>query len=165
MKLEDRGPYHFSEAGIRRIEQEKGAQYMGYWCVKGPHGWNESPVDVFYVQNPDRSKGHSNYFGMFERGGTVYICDAQSCFSEPIAGIVEGDTVYTSRYRHDYVETPSGNVIDGGRDYIKTNLGGRVARDQIELAEQKLQDRARFVTVQVNGGEFEFHELLETDEQ
>lgn len=165
MRLENRKPYHLSPAGVLQVEQEKHASYMGYWCVKGPRGWNETPVDVFYVANPDRDKGHSNYFGMFTRADTLYICDAHSCFSENITGIVEDGMVYVSRYRHDYVVTPSGFSIDGGRDYMKTSLFQPAVSDQLDLAEQRLHNQARFVTVRVNGGEFEFSEPYSDDDQ
>ena len=121
IKIPENG-YHFNKEGIRKIEEMKSATYMGYWATKNPHGgWNETPVDVFYVENPDRSLGHSNYFGMFVQGGKVYINNAESAFSEPIAGIHTRDgTAIVSRYRHDYVER-GGCMIDGGRDYTRTS--------------------------------------------
>lgn len=123
--------YWFKSAGIRKIEEKYNAKYMGYWCTKRPSGgWNESPVDVFYVENPDTSKGHTNYFGMFiktdpytgESTGSVYITEASTAFSEPIAGIPTDDgEVIVSRYRHDYVEK-DGRMIDGGRDYTRSSM-------------------------------------------
>jgi hypothetical protein len=101
---------------------------MGYWCTKKPsHDWNESPVDVFYVENPDRTKGHTNYFGMFKREGAVYITDASSAFSESISGVLcEDGEVLVSRYRHDYVRKGS-HMVDGGRDYMKCSISPQVA--------------------------------------
>lgn len=123
--------YWFKKDGIRKIEEKYGAKYMGYWCTKSPRGhWNESPVDVFYQPNPDTSKGHTNYFGMFirtdpftgEGSGSVYITEASSAFSDPIAGIPTDDgEIIVSRYRHDYVEK-DGRMIDGGRDYTRSSM-------------------------------------------
>lgn len=115
--------YWFKEAGIRKIEEKYDAQYMGYWCTKSSSGnWNESPVDVFYVENPDTSKGHTNYFGMFVRDGSVYITEASTAFADPISGIVTDDgEVIVSRYRHDYV-TKGNYMIDGGRDYTRCSM-------------------------------------------
>jgi hypothetical protein len=115
--------YWFKKAGIQKIEENYGAKYMGYWCTKRPSGgWNESPVDVFYVPNPDTSKGHTNYFGMFVRDESVYITEASTAFSEPIAGIpTEDGEVIVSRYRHDYA-TKDGRMIDGGRDYVRSSI-------------------------------------------
>ena len=130
VKIPENG-YWFKKDGIRKIEEKYGAKYMGYWCTKRPNGgWNESPVDVFYVENPDTSKGHTNYFGMFiktdpytgKSTGQVYITEASTAFSDPIAGIPTDDgEVIVSRYRHDYVEK-DGRMIDGGRDYVRASM-------------------------------------------
>ena len=125
MELEKRKPYYFTQEGIERIEEMRDATYIGYWCGRTKDGiWAEKPLDVFYVEEPDTDKGHTNYFGLLLNPFTdqVMICDASSCFSEPMTGVVENDIVYVSRYRHDYVQTPSGGSIDGGRDYTKTSV-------------------------------------------
>jgi hypothetical protein len=115
------------------------AKYMGYWCTKNLRDvWTESPVDVFYVAEPDRSKGHTNYFGMFKRGDTSYITDASSAFTAPITGILTKDgEVIVSRFRHDYI-MKDGYMIDGGRDYL------RCSADSLQT----------FVNVSVEDGEF-----------
>ena len=123
--------YWFKEAGIRKIEEKYGAKYMGYWAIKNRGGlWNETPVDVFYQPNPDISKGHTHYFGMFiqtdpftgDNTGSVYITEASSAFSEPIVGMVKDDgEVIVSRFRHDYV-TKGKYMIDGGRDYTRSSM-------------------------------------------
>jgi hypothetical protein len=51
-----------------------------------------------------------------------------------------------SRYRHDYVQTPSGGSIDGGRDYTKTSV-------PVDL-----------VKITVNEDTFEFAEIEETQD-
>jgi hypothetical protein len=51
----------------------------------------------------------------------VYITEASTAFSDPIAGIPTDDgEVIVSRYRHDYVEK-DGRMIDGGRDYTRSS--------------------------------------------
>jgi hypothetical protein len=116
--------YHFGVNGIKIIEEKYNAKYMGYWCTKRLDGksWNERPVDVFYVENPDRSKGHTKYFGMFVQEGSVYITNAESAFTEPMTGaICEDGEVIVSRYRHDYIKK-GGAMIDGGRNYTRSNM-------------------------------------------
>lgn len=144
MKLTETKPYHFNADGIKKIEEAYKAKYLGPWAVKRKNGWSEQPVDVFYQPNPDLSKGHSHYFGMFLAGdGGVYITDAKSAFSEPITGIrCSDDTVIVSRYRHDYV-VGGGFFIDGGRDYIRA--GGN-----------KLPKETDYVKITVKDGEFVF---------
>jgi hypothetical protein len=130
--------YHLTKSGITRAEAHYGAKYMGYWVTKKPDGqWNETPVDVFYQPNPDLSKGHSHYFGLFlnKRDGRPYITDAKFAFSETIVGILtDNGEVIVSRYRHDFVQK-GGHFIDGGRDYTRSSGG-------------------KFVNVTVKDGEF-----------
>lgn len=114
--------YHFTSAEIEKIKGIYGGEYVGYFCTKRPNGsWNEVPVDVFYKPNPDVSKGHSHYFGMFSRDGAVFITNAISVTEQPMLGIVADDgEVVVSRYRHDYRRSRDGSVfIDGGRDYTR----------------------------------------------
>lgn len=115
--------YHFVRNSIEKIEEKYGAKYMGYWCTKRPNGdWHELPVDVFYQPNPDTSKGHTNYFGMYIQNETVWITEASSAFSEPIIGVIcEDGQVLVSRYRHDY-QTKGDRMIDGGRDYTRRSM-------------------------------------------
>lgn len=142
MKLENRDPYWFTNKGVEQIEETKNAKYLGYWCGKTKTGnWGERPIDVFYQAEPDTDAGHTHYFGLLIQDDKVLITNAESCFSNPMIGIVEDDTVYVSRYRHDYVQTPNGKIIDGGRDYVKTD-----------------QASENFVTVTVSDGEFIFEQ-------
>jgi hypothetical protein len=149
MELEKRKPYYFTQEGIERIEEMRDAVYMGFWCGKTKAGsWAERPLDVFYQPNPNVEAGHTHYFGLILNPLTkdVMITDASSCFAEPITGLVENDIVYVSRYRHDYVQTPSGGSIDGGRDYTKTSV-------PVDL-----------VKITVNEDTFEFAEIEETQD-
>jgi hypothetical protein len=149
MKLEDREPYWFQKESIKKIENHYGAKYMGYWCIRDKTGnWSDVPVEVFYQPNPDISKGHSHYFGLFVQDETVMrITNASSAFSGQINGILEDDIVYVSRYRHDFTRTPRReNIIDGGRDYL--NLSG----DPI----------TELVSVTVNKDSFKFIKLYNT---
>ena len=118
--------YHFNANGIRKISEMYGGKYLGYWAIKDKNGnWSEMPVDVFYQPNPDRSKGHTNYFGMYRNfNDQVMITNAESAFSQPITGVVTDDgEVIVSRYRHDYV-TKDNRMIDGGRDYVRSSTIG-----------------------------------------
>lgn len=128
--------YHFDKNGIVKIEDFYGAKYMGYWAIRGANGnWSKRPVDVFYQPNPDISKGHSHYFGMYLDTPGAMIVNAESAFSEPITGILTDDgEVIVSRYRYDCV-VKENYMIDGGRDYTRSSGD-------------------KFVTVTVNNGEF-----------
>lgn len=147
MKIEERKPYWFTEKGVKAVEEQKGAKYIGYWAGRtNLDTWGEKPLDVFYVAEPQ--EGFSNYFGLIVKDDKVLITDALSCFRDPMIGIVENDIVYVSRYRHDYVETPSGKIIDGGRDYVKSDV-----------------EPESMITVTVKDGEFIFEKKAELDEE
>jgi hypothetical protein len=128
--------FHYNKDGIAKIEGFYGAKYVGYWATRKPDwNWNETPVDVFYQPNPDLSKGHSNYFGMFVQNGKTYITDAKSAFSQPIIGILTDDgEVIVSRYRHDCV-VKGDYMIDGGRDYTRSSLIGKLVNVTVEDGE------------------------------
>jgi len=119
--------FHFNESQIKIIEDKYNGKYLGYWCTKRlSGGWNDIPVDVFYVKNPDRSKGHSNFFGMFRDDKSVMITNAESCFEKPVIGLLCHDgEVLVSRYRHDY-RTKGSIMVDGGRDYLRCSAGKRI---------------------------------------
>lgn len=126
-KIQDLEPYWFTKAAITKLQENvmfKDCTYMGAWCIKnGKYGWSNFPVEVFYQPNPDTAKGHSHYFGIYidYESNKTMITNAASAFECDIMGILEDDVVYVSRYRRDYVLTPKGDSIDGGRDYLKLN--------------------------------------------
>jgi hypothetical protein len=129
--------YHYNADGIKMIAKHyRGAIFMGSWAVPiKSGGWSEIPIDVFYQPNPDRSKGHSNYFGIFQRpiNGDVVITNAEGAFSVPLTGIVaKNGEVVISRWRHDYRMSSDQSVwIDGGRDYVKCS-GGKLVEVMVK---------------------------------
>jgi len=129
-------PYWLADDDVKKTEEIYDAKYMGYWCTKNSRGdWNDNPVDVFYVENPDASKGHTHYFGIFYHGGNVYITEASTAFSEPMVGVLASDDeVLVSRYRYDYQEK-NGVMIDGGRDYARTSLDSKMVSVKVKCSE------------------------------
>lgn len=112
---------------VKIVEKSHKAKFVGDFCVKTQGGWSEEPAAVFYQPNPPElspeGRPCSNYFGLYFQQGSLMICDAQSAFSEGIIGsVADNGEVVISRFRHDYQVSKDGSaVIDGARDYIKTN--------------------------------------------
>jgi hypothetical protein len=106
------------------VEQMYNAKYIGAWAVKTKDGgWSLHPVEVFY-QPVLKDPSHSHYFGIYlGPEAHVYICNANSAFSEPIYGVVaDNGEIVVSGHRHDYRTSSDGSAfIDGGRDYTRTN--------------------------------------------
>ncbi len=111
-----------------------GGSYVGEFSMttKNAKGEVESrsnfPVSVFYNPTPDKSKGHSEYFGIFNQNINYdlrwVICNADCVKEQTIYGVECLDGILYSAYRHDYVTSEDGSVfIDGGRDYLRCSSG------------------------------------------
>jgi hypothetical protein len=79
-------------------------------------------IDVFYRSTPHPEFGN-RYFGLFSRDGNVMIINADVVETLDFAMITDKEgTYHYSESRHDYKEI-DGNMIDGGRAYIRCNTG------------------------------------------
>lgn len=131
--------FFLSSAGIQAVERKYSAKYMGSWALRNKNGgWTETPVDVFYQPNPDTSKGHKKYFGIFMKRDPLFskevpmICDATSAFEQPLVGVVcEDGEVLISRFVHDY-RTKGDRMIDGGRDYVRRSIHPTATVDVVD---------------------------------
>jgi len=90
---------------------------------------SDMPMDVFYRETPHPEFGN-RYFGLYaDREGRVMITNADRV-EEFEFGMVEnndGELEY-SQSHHDYKVFENGNMIDGGRQYIRSLLGCDVYR-------------------------------------
>lgn len=101
----------------------EGSKFLGSWAIKDRKGnWTGRPVDLFYNPNPPEPFTNTlvgYYTDILEY---LFVCDGTSALSVVnMPCIIENDVVYISKYRHDFIETPEGRIIDGGRDYLRTN--------------------------------------------
>lgn len=112
------------------IVEEPDWVYIGQWEIVTKLGETGIVGSVFYDPNPDLNKGHSYYptiFYDYVYESTI-ITDGTLTVKTPFNGIEENGIVYASKYRHDYVKTPSGLFIDGGRDYIRSNADPKLIK-------------------------------------
>jgi len=125
---------------VDAVEARYNCTYIGDFCLKTVGGgWCEAPAAIFYQPDPNRDLGHTNYMGVFERYGHIYLTCGDSAFSGPIIGVVadDGEIVY-SRFRHDYRTSSDGSVfIDGGRDYVRRGLNDKTV--QLEMVDGELR--------------------------
>ena len=88
---------------------------------------NNTPCDIFFRDTPHPEFGN-RYFGLRRDivHGDIYIFGADSIEGAQVAMVEDskGD-LYYSAYRHDYKTLDNGNIIDGGRAYVKSNTGYR----------------------------------------
>lgn len=109
---------------IEMVEEKYNAKYVGrYDLDRGTLDYTVMGA-VFYVETPDVSKGHSNYFALFHDpfSGDLLITNASNVAENKYPAIqLDGDGQYlVSRGRHDYVVS-GGAFLDGGHCYTKYN--------------------------------------------
>jgi hypothetical protein len=101
------------------VEERYKAKFVGEFAIPGMY--SEIPWPIFYVAEPDLSKGHKHYFAMVAREGNVYITDASFIENKLITAVraADGEVIY-SKAVHDFVESQDKSVwIDGGFEYTR----------------------------------------------
>ena len=112
---------HYPITNIKKVEElysEKDGVPVKHVCTTE---FGDSIVDVFYRDTPHPKFGN-RYFAVLFRDDVPYIANADEV-EKLTFGLVQnddGDMEY-SRSRHDYKEFKNGNMIDGGRDYIRSS--------------------------------------------
>ena len=99
---------------------EKDGVPITYVCTSAP-GDEAQAMDIFFRETPHPEFGN-RYFGLYRNAmsGDLMITNADRIESVEF-GLVEddaGDLQY-SAHRHDYKRFENGNMIDGGRAYIR----------------------------------------------
>lgn len=81
-------------------------------------------ADIFYRSTP-HPEFDNKYFCLFFRGDDMYVANADG-IENLTFGMVENDDgqLEYSQSRHDYKSFKNGNMIDGGRDYIRSSHSG-----------------------------------------
>jgi hypothetical protein len=93
-----------------------------YVCTSAP-GDEAQAMDIFYRETPHPEFGN-RYFGLFHSmSGDLMITNADK-IEQAEFGLVEDDdgNLQYSAHRHDYKEFKNGNMIDGGRAYIRSSM-------------------------------------------
>jgi len=89
---------------------------------------SDRPADIFYRETAHPEFGNK-YFGIapdYETGGLViFKADKVENFTFGMVEDDDGDLQY-SQYHHDYKSFKNGNMIDGGRQYIRSSLNSKI---------------------------------------
>ena len=109
---------------VEELYSEKDGVPIKYVCTTE---FNNAIADVFYRETPHPKFGNK-YFALYFRvnGNKQYdqlmIANADQV-EDLTFGMVENDegNLEYSQDRHDYKSFKNGNMIDGGRDYIRSN--------------------------------------------
>lgn len=118
-------------------------KYLNTFCING----NYNPVAVFRNSKPNRKKDHKDFMLLWTipKGGILNHIENKSKPDVIVSGINKKDIekfryqtgvfcpkckeVIYSVFRHDYRHCSCGRcMIDGGKDYIRTNLAGKMVK-------------------------------------
>jgi hypothetical protein len=113
---------HYPITNVKQVEQlysEKDRVPVTYVCTTELS--NGYIGDIFYRDTPHPKFGNK-YFALFFCDDKPYIANADQV-EDLTFGVVENDegNLEYSQHRHDYKSFKNGNMIDGGRDYIRSS--------------------------------------------
>jgi len=110
-------------AVAEKLYSEKDGVPVKHVCTTEFH---DAIADVFYRDTPHPKFGNK-YFALLFRGEKLYVANADRV-EDLTFGMVENDegNLEYSQSRHDYKSFDNGNMIDGGRDYIRSRGKVRV---------------------------------------
>ena len=104
---------------VEELYSEKDGVAVNHVCTT--EFSNEVIADIFYRSTPHPEFGNK-YFAILFRDNKPYIANADTV-EDLTFGMVKNDdgNLEYSQSRHDYKEFKNGNMIDGGRDYIRSS--------------------------------------------
>jgi hypothetical protein len=108
---------------VCELYSERDGVPVKYVCTSAL-GHEAQAMDIFYRDTPHPEFGN-RYMGLYYHpmSGDLMITNADRIEKQEF-GLVEddaGDLQY-SAHRHDYKRFENGNMIDGGRSYIKSSM-------------------------------------------
>jgi hypothetical protein len=120
---------HFPITNIDKVIEhysDKDGVPISYVCTTD-FKRDDAPVDIFYRETSHPEFGNK-YFGIAINydDGNYTIFNADQIEEDFVFGMVKDDedNLQYSQYRHDFKSFDNGNMIDGGRNYIRH--GGKV---------------------------------------
>ena len=112
---------------VCKLYSEKDGVPIKYVCTSTPIKEGTQAMDIFYRATPHPEFGNK-YFGLFRNpdpasDGMLMITNADKVEDFEF-GLVEDDdgNLQYSSHRWDYKQFENGNMIDGGRSYIKSSM-------------------------------------------
>lgn len=78
------------------------------------------PIDVYIREDGPHPEFGNRYFGLYAKGDSTFICDADSIETLEFACVQSTAGLYHySQYQHDFHKVDEGIFIDGGRAYTR----------------------------------------------
>ena len=110
----------FDTQKVCELFSQKDGVPITYVCTSAL-GHEAQAMDIFYREAPHPQFGN-RYFGLYHNGNLM-IANADR-IEQAEFGLVEDDdgNLQYSAHRHDYKKFENGNMIDGGRAYIRSEM-------------------------------------------
>lgn len=120
----------FNTERVEELYTKKDGVEVKYVCTTDLKA-SDRPMDIFYRATPHPEFGNK-YFGLFRNpgpasDGTIMITDADVVESLEFGMIKDNGKYYYSQSHHDY-KVIGEQMIDGGRQYIKSSGGAVTMR-------------------------------------
>lgn len=132
----------FDTDNVCKFYSEKDDVPVTYVCTSAL-GNEEQAMDIFYRETPHPEFGN-HYFGLYLQAftGNLMITNADR-IEQAEFGLVEDDdgNLQYSSHRHDYRQFENGNMIDGGRAYIR--FAGREIKHYVVRDGKMIEDKAK----------------------
>jgi hypothetical protein len=109
-----------------KVEKKYNVKFVCETPIKYRNGWRDQSSLIFYGEKHPEGSNYMALSMKFDIAGkfhSLVISDGISATEDDITGILDGDEVIYSRYRHDYRVGKTGVMIDGGRDYFRSSNG------------------------------------------
>jgi hypothetical protein len=113
--------YSFNTRGLKKLFP--GTKFVREIAYDGL----DCPVAIFHQPNPDVSKGHKEYFGLYQSRDKMMVVgfttqEIQKMAFHAAVHCKNCNEVIYSRYRHDHRSCGCESVsVDGGKDYTKVS--------------------------------------------
>jgi hypothetical protein len=93
-----------------------------YVCTSAPNEYATYAADIFYRETPHPEFGN-HYFGLYLNDDNKITINNADTIEDLVFHCIEDEkgNLHYSAHRWDYKTLDNGNMIDGGRSYIKTN--------------------------------------------
>ena len=117
-----------------KVEKKYNVKFVCETPIKDNGNWREQSSLIFYGEKHPQGSNYMalSYIPKNLKEWDLVVSDGISATEGEFTGIVDGDEVIYSRYRHDYRVGKTNVVIDGGRDYTRSSGGEMVKMKIIE---------------------------------
>ncbi len=119
-------PITNTETVIKHYSQKDGVN-ISYVCTTD-FNRSDAPVDIFYRETPHPEFGNK-YFGIgVDREDGSYVIFNADKVEDFAFGMVEDDdgNLQYSEYHHRCKFFENGNMIDGGRQYVRSSINPKI---------------------------------------